>query len=91
MFALKQGPGPPHWDLKKNTIFSGFLPLNYAIRNFQVCFFFKLSAMWRTEEACMMIKSLHMVDCLHYRYLLAIIEEPNYRAPLRKILGAFLP
>ena len=34
---------PPPWDLK-NTIFSGFLPLNYVICIFQV--FFKLFVMW---------------------------------------------
>ena len=31
------GPGPP-CDLK-NTIFSGFVPLNYVIYIFEVCFF----------------------------------------------------
>ena len=30
-----EGPPPP-WDLK-NTIFSGFLPLNYVICIFEVC------------------------------------------------------
>ena len=38
-----RGPGPP-WDLK-NMILSGFLPLNYMIYIFEVCFF-KLFAMW---------------------------------------------
>ena len=37
------GRGPP-WDLK-NTMFSGFLPLNYVIWIFEVCFL-KLFAMW---------------------------------------------
>ena len=37
------GAGSP-WDLK-NTIFSGFLPLNYVIYIFEVCFL-KLFAMW---------------------------------------------
>ena len=36
-------PGPP-WDLN-NTIFSGFLSLNYVICIFEVCFF-KRFAMW---------------------------------------------
>ena len=35
--------GPP-WDLK-NAIFSGFLPLNYAICILKLCCF-KLFAMW---------------------------------------------
>ena len=38
-----RGPPPPPWDLK-NTIFSGFLPLNYVIYIFEVCFLF--FAMW---------------------------------------------
>ena len=39
------GPRPlAPWDLK-NTIFSGFLPSNYVICIFQVCFL-KLFAMW---------------------------------------------
>ena len=38
-----RGPGIP-WDLK-NTIFSGFLPLNYVICIFEVCFL-KRFAMW---------------------------------------------
>ena len=33
-----EGPPPPPWNLK-NTIFSGFLPLNYVIYIFEVCFF----------------------------------------------------
>ena len=33
----QRGAGPP-WDLK-NTIFSGFLPLNYVICIFEVSFF----------------------------------------------------
>ena len=44
--ALKGAGGrPPPWDLK-NTIFSGVLLLNYVICNFEVCFFYKLFAMW---------------------------------------------
>ena len=38
-----EGPGPP-WYLK-NTIFSGFLPLNYVICIFEVCFL-RIFAMW---------------------------------------------
>ena len=38
-----EGPVPP-WDLK-NTMFSGFHPLNYVICFFEVCFL-KLFAMW---------------------------------------------
>ena len=37
------GPGPPLGP--ENTIFSGFLPLNYVIYIFEVCFFM-LFAMW---------------------------------------------
>ena len=33
-----RGARAPPWDLK-NTIFSGFLPLNYVICIFEVCFF----------------------------------------------------
>ena len=38
--ALTGGPGgpAPPWDLK-NTIFSGFLPLNYVSYIFEVCFY----------------------------------------------------
>ena len=39
-----QGEPPPPWDLK-NTIFAGFLPLNYVIYIFEVCFLM-LFAMW---------------------------------------------
>ena len=53
------GPGPP-WDLKI-TIFSGFLPLNYLIYIFEVCFLCFL-VYGRTEEACSMINSLRKVD-----------------------------
>ena len=54
-----QGPGPP-WELK-NTIFSGFLPLNYVICIFEVCFFSFLLC-GRTEEACSMVNGLRKVD-----------------------------
>ena len=45
--APKGGTGgqPPPWDLK-NIIFSGFLPLNYVICIFEVCFL-KIFAMWQ--------------------------------------------
>ena len=47
------GPGPTGGGAKgpasplgpKNTIFSGFLPLNYVICIFEICFL-KLFAMW---------------------------------------------
>ena len=42
-----QGEGPgarPPWHLK-NTIFSGFLPFNYVIYIFELCFFMPF-AMW---------------------------------------------
>ena len=53
----------PPWDLK-NTIFSGFLPLNYVICIFEVCFWsFLLSG--RTEEACSVVNSLRKVDFSH--------------------------
>ena len=57
------GRGRPPLELK-NAIFSGFLPLNYVICIFQVCF---LSCLLhgRTEEACSMTKSLRKVDFSH--------------------------
>ena len=61
-----QGEGPgarPPWDLK-NTIFSGFLPLNYVIYIFEVCFLCFLLC-GRTEEACSMVNSLRKVDFSH--------------------------
>ena len=39
------GGARPPWD-RKNTIFSGFLPLNYVICIFASCVF-KLFAMWK--------------------------------------------
>ena len=39
-----EGPSPP-WDLK-NTIFSRFLPLNYAVLHFRVLFFKFFFSMW---------------------------------------------
>ena len=54
------GGGDPPWDLK-NTIFSGFLPLNYVICIFKICFFSFLLC-GRTEEACSMLNSLRKVD-----------------------------
>ena len=40
----RRGPAPPPLDLK-NTIFSWFLPVNYVIYIFEVCFWM-LFAMW---------------------------------------------
>ena len=57
-------PAPP-WDLKKNTIFSGFLPLNYVIWIFKVVFFLSFLLCGRTEEACSMVDSLRKVDFSH--------------------------
>ena len=51
-----QGARGPLWDLK-NTIFSGFRPLNYVICIFEVCFLSFLLC-GRTEEACSMVNSL---------------------------------
>ena len=50
--------GPP-LGTRKNTIFSGFLSLNYVIRifSFEVCFFFSFLLCGRTEKACSIIKS----------------------------------
>ena len=62
-----EGPAPP-WDLK-NTLFSGFLPLNYAICILEV-WFLSLLLCRRTKEACRMIKSLWR---LIFRTLLAIM------------------
>ena len=61
------GPGgfaPPPWDLK-NTIFSVFLPLNYVIYIFEVCFFLCFLLCLRTEEACSIVNSLRKVDFSH--------------------------
>ena len=56
--AHRRGTGPsPPWDLK-NALFLGFLPLNYVISIFEVCFLL----CGRTEEACSMVKSLRKVD-----------------------------
>ena len=58
-----RGAAPPPWDLK-NAIFSGFLPLNYVIYIFEVCFLCFLLC-GRTEEACSMVNSLRKVDFSH--------------------------
>ena len=62
-----EGPGarppPPPCDLK-NTIFSGFLPLNYVIYIFEVCFLCFLLC-GRTEEAWSMVNSLRKVGFSH--------------------------
>ena len=58
------GPAPPPWDLKNEKTFSGFLPLNYVICIFEVCFF-KLFVCGRTKEACSMVNSLRKVDFSH--------------------------
>ena len=83
--GIPRGPAP--WDLN-NTIFSRFLPLNYAICIFEACFFSFL-LYGRTEEACrMMIRSLHNCDFSH--------PTGHYRGkkspppPVEKILGALL-
>ena len=57
-----KGSSPP-WELK-NTIFSGFLPLNYVIWIFKVCFWSCLLC-GRTEEACSMVDGLRKVDFPH--------------------------
>ena len=75
-----RGPGPL-CDMK-NTMFSGFLPLNYVICIFEVCFF-KIFLCGRTEEACSMVNSLREVDFLH--------PTGHYtwkNSPLEKIMGA---
>ena len=81
-----EGPGPP-WDLK-NTIFSGFLPLNYVICIFEVCFFLSFLLRGRIEEACSMVNSLRKIDFSHPtgHYTRKIFRPP----PLEKILGATL-
>ena len=56
------GPVPP-WDLK-NTIFSGFLPLNNVVYIFEVCFLCFLLC-GRTDEACSKVNSLRKVDFSH--------------------------
>ena len=78
-----RGTRPP-WDLK-NTIFSGFLPLNYAICISVVCFFLTFLLCGRTGEACRMIKSLGKVDFSHPtgNYI-----RKKFTPPLQKILGA---
>ena len=61
-----QGEGPgarAPWDLK-NTIFSGFLPSNYVIYIFEVCFLCFLLC-GRAEEACSMVNSLRKVNFSH--------------------------
>ena len=58
-----RGARPP-LGLEKNTIFSGFLPLNYVICIFEVCFLSFLVC-GRTEEACSMVNSLRKVDFSH--------------------------
>ena len=80
-----RGPPPPPWDLK-NTIFSGFLPLNYVIYIFEVCFLCFLLC-GRTEEACGMVNSLRKVDCSHPTG--HYTRKKNFPPPpLEKILGA---
>ena len=73
-----RGPASPR-DLK-NTIFSGFLPLNYVTCIFEVCFL-SLFLCGRTEEGCSMVNSLRQK--LIFRTLLAIIHGKN-SPPLRK-------
>ena len=77
-----EGHGPP-WDLK-NTIFSGFLPLNYVIYIFEVCFLCFLLC-GRTEEACSMVNTLRKVDLSHPTGHYTIHGK---KSPLEKILGA---
>ena len=69
----------------KNTIFSGFLPLNYVIYIFDVCFLCFLLC-GGTEEACSMVNSLRKVDFSHPtgHYTWEKIRPP----PLENILGA---
>ena len=83
-----EGPGPP-WDLK-NTIFSGFLPLNYVICIFEVCFLCFLLC-GRTEEACSTVNSLRKVDFSHPTGHYTWTKFSHPPAPLEKILGAPLP
>ena len=74
-----RGARPSPWDLK-NTIFSGFPPLNYVIYIFEVCFLCFLLCE-RTEEACSMVNSLRKVD---FRTLLATIHGKKSPPPLEK-------
>ena len=78
------GPGPSPWDLK-NTIFSGFLPLNYLMYIFEVCFLCFLLC-GRTEEACSMVNSLRKVDFSHHSG--HYTWRKKFAPPLEKILGA---
>ena len=56
-------PGPPPLE-PENTIFSGFLSLNYMICIFEVCFLSFLLC-GRTEEGCSMVNSFRQVDFSH--------------------------
>ena len=80
-----EGPGaaPPPLG-PENTIFSGFLPLNYVIYIFEVCFLCFLLC-GRTEEACSMVNSLRKVD---FPTLLATIHGKKFAPPLEKIMVA---
>ena len=74
-------PPPPLWDLK-NTLYSGCLPLNYAICNFEM-FFYSFLLCGRTEEACR--KSLRKV---YFSHPTGPYTQKNIAPPLEKILGA---
>ena len=77
------GEGPAPLGPEK-IMFSGFLPVNYAICIFEVCF--KLLLCERTEEACRIMTSLRKVDFLHPSG--HCIRKKLSPAPIEKILGA---
>ena len=82
-------PPPPTPALRpKNTLLSGFLPLNYVICVFAACLPSSNVFLVRgsTEEACSMVVSLRKVDILYPtgHYIYKILRPP----PLDKIMGA---
>ena len=78
----ERGPAPL-WDLK-NTIFSWFLPLNYVICIFEICFFSFL-LYGRIAEGCSMVNSSRKVDFSHptghYRYMKKKFGPPPRENP----------
>ena len=74
-----RGTRPPFEP--ENTIFSGFLPLNYVICIFKVWFFSALCG--RTEEACSMVNSLRKVDFSHPtgHYIWKKVAPPPWENP----------
>ena len=81
--GMARGAAPPPLG-PENTIFSGFLPLNYVIYIFEVCFLCFLLC-GRTEEACSMVNSLRKVDFSHPTGHYTWKKNSD---PLEKILGA---